>query len=175
MRELIIEENAFAVREIEITDASHFLKMCCLIDEETDNMLLEPLERKTTIEEQQSIIKQFRDAPNHMIFVAEADGEMIGFLVAKGGQLRRNYHVASVVVGVIRRMWRKGVGLSLLDAAKQWAVLNGLHRLELTVRTENQPAISLYRQCGFVVEGERRHSLFVNGKYVDELYMALLI
>jgi RimJ/RimL family protein N-acetyltransferase len=38
----------------------------------------------------------------------------------------------------------------------------------------NERALALYRRCGFEVEGTRRHSLLVDGRYVDELLLANL-
>jgi RimJ/RimL family protein N-acetyltransferase len=49
-----------------------------------------------------------------------------------------------------------------------------LRRVELTVHTTNQRAIAAYKRCGFQVEGVRRSSLLVDGKYVDEYLMAVI-
>ena len=50
-----------------------------------------------------------------------------------------------------------------------------MHRLELTVSTMNHRAISLYEKVGFAREGVKRHSLNIEGRYVDELYMSKLV
>ena len=39
----------------------------------------------------------------------------------------------------------------------------------------NERALGLYTKMGFQVEGERRHALWVGGKYVDERFMAKLL
>ncbi|RME41865.1 MAG: GNAT family N-acetyltransferase, partial [Caldilineae bacterium] len=56
-----------------------------------------------------------------------------------------------------------------IDLADNW--LN-LRRLELTVYTDNEPAIRLYRKFGFEVEGTHRAYAFRDGVYVDTLAMA---
>jgi RimJ/RimL family protein N-acetyltransferase len=38
----------------------------------------------------------------------------------------------------------------------------------------NQPAQELYQRMGFTIEGRCRECLAVDGRLVDELYMALL-
>lgn len=43
----------------------------------------------------------------------------------------------------------------------------GLHRIYLTVLADNIAAIKLYEKCGFVLEGELRDHLFLNGRYVS--------
>jgi RimJ/RimL family protein N-acetyltransferase len=55
-----------------------------------------------------------------------------------------------------------------------WSRLAGVIRVELTVHTANEPAVSLYRKFGFQVEGTRRHSLRVDGRVVDEYLMSVI-
>lgn len=169
------ESRLLLVREIEAKDAAQFLELNRQIDLETTNMLLEPQERKTTLEEQESIIDRFQNSKNNVIFVAVSDGEIVGFSVARGGDFIRNRQTASVVIGVRRSWWGQGVGASLIDSLNHWAGKNCMHRLELTVRADNSRAISLYKRKGFVTEGRRIGSLFVDDKYVDEYYMAMLM
>lgn len=175
MEEQISVKSELVVREIEQKDAGRFLELCRQIDRETKNMLLEPQERTTTLEDQQAFIKKVRATPNQAILTAEVGGDLVGFLVVMGGEFNRNQHTASVVMGVLKSWWRQGIGASLLDSVRQWAVENRVHRLELTVRADNTGALSLYKSKGFFEEGRRRHSLCVDGNYVDEFYMAMLV
>jgi len=167
--------DSIVIREIHSEDASRFLSLCQQIDKETKYMMLEPDERQTSLEEQQAIIEQFRSSPNKTMLVAELKNHVIGFIVAIGGAFRRNRHCASVVIGIQKVWWGKGIGGRFLDTIQQWAEENCLHRLELTVRTENKRALALYERKGFIVEGVKRDSLCVDGAYVDECYMAKLI
>ena len=50
----------------------------------------------------------------------------------------------------------------------------GLHRIALTVRTDNERAIRTYRSCGFQEEGIAREAAFIEGRFVDLLCMAIL-
>ncbi len=56
-----------------------------------------------------------------------------------------------------------------MDLADRW--LN-LCRLELTVYTDNEPAIKLYRKFAFEVEGTLRKYSFREGVFVDAHMMA---
>jgi RimJ/RimL family protein N-acetyltransferase len=56
-----------------------------------------------------------------------------------------------------------------------WAHRHRVHRLELTVMAHNAAAVALYEKAGFVIEGTRRHSMLIDGSYVDEYYMAKLL
>lgn len=76
----------------------------------------------------------------------------------------------------VHEQWQgRGVGTALLaaaiDLADNW--LN-LLRLELTVYTDNEAAIHLYRKSGFETEGTLRHYAFRDGVLVDAYAMARL-
>ncbi|UJP34729.1 GNAT family N-acetyltransferase [Aeromonas veronii] len=98
--------------------------------------------------------------------VAEVDG-----LLVESNPRRK--HVACIGMGVRDDWAGKGVGSALmaaaLDLADNW--LN-LHRIELTVYTDNEAAQALYRKFGFTEEGLARDYALRQGRYVDALYMA---
>jgi Acetyltransferase (GNAT) family len=77
--------------------------------------------------------------------------------------------------GVVAQASGKGVGAALLTRARDWAAGHGLHRLELTVMAHNHQVADLYRRMGFSIEGRRSQCLFVDGRFIDELYMAALL
>jgi len=58
---------------------------------------------------------------------------------------------------------------------ERWAKKNNLHRLELTVMAHNEAALALYKKMGFEIEGRKKHTLFINGSFVDEYCMAKLL
>lgn len=63
----------------------------------------------------------------------------------------------------------------MIEDTVRWAPGAGVRRLELTVHTTNLRAIAVYLRAGFEVEGRRRSSLFVEGRYVDEYLMSRLV
>lgn len=163
------------IRSIKESDAEGFLSLCRQLDQETQLMLLEPDERQTTLEEQREHIRAILGSSNQNIFVAENDGQLVGYLAASGGSFRRNRHSAYIVIGILQAFTGRGLGTRLFAELERWAQAHKIHRLELTVMTHNERAIRLYKKAGFEVEGVRKHSLWVNGAYVDEYYMAKLL
>lgn len=79
-----------------------------------------------------------------------------------------------MVIGVLAAASGQGAGSGLLRELERWAPAHGIHRLELTVMARNHWA-RLYERMGFAVEGRRRQCLLVDGRLVDELYMAKLL
>lgn len=164
------------IREIKESDAAAYLALCRRLDRESSNMLLEPEERTISEEGQLERIRAGLKDGRSTLLVAEDDrGELAGYLALKGSRLKRIRHVAYLVIGVLKRYHRQGIGTALFQAAESWARLRNIHRLELTVRADNEAAQGLYRKAGFSEEGVRRQALYVAGRYVDELYMSRLL
>jgi RimJ/RimL family protein N-acetyltransferase len=163
------------IRPIREADARAFLELSNALDAESDFRLLEPGERRTTVQEEREIIRRVQESANDAILVAEAEGRLVGYAAALGGKHRRHQHVAVVVVSVLERYWGQGIGTELLEALEVWAREHTAHRLELTVRVDNDRAIGLYQKMGFKVEGRKRDALRVGDRYVDEFWMAKLI
>jgi len=73
--------------------------------------------------------------------------------------------------------WRQGHGERLLRALLAWAgAESGAHKIELLVRSENEPAVALYRKLGFAEEGRLKHRVRLrSGRYIDDITMALFL
>jgi len=163
------------IRTICEDDAEQFLSLCTQLDLETQFMLLEPGERKTTLEEQRTQIETLLRQENQTIFVAEQDDQLVGYLAASGGTFKRTRHSAYLVIGVLQAFRGQGIGTQLFQKLEEWAKQQHIHRLELTVMTHNTAGIALYKKQGFAIEGTKRHSLLIHGQCIDEFYMAKLL
>ncbi len=163
------------IRKITEEDAGAFLDMCRAMDSETKFMMLEPGESITSLDEQHDRIRSLSGRDNAIILVAEVEGELVGYIFADGGRYHRNRHSAHIVIGIRAAYTGQGIGGQLFQALFTWASLQGLTRLELTVMAHNQHGVHLYQKMGFEVEGLQRHSLRVDGQYVDEYAMSKLL
>jgi L-phenylalanine/L-methionine N-acetyltransferase len=76
-------------------------------------------------------------------------------------------------ISVAQAAQGQGVGSALMtalcDYADRW--LNTL-RIELTVYTDNEVALRLYRRFGFEIEGRFKGYAMRDGRYVDAYAMA---
>lgn len=158
-----------------MNDAEAFLALSKKLDEETKFMMLEPGERDLSVERQSERIQGFIETHNHKLLVVDSGSELVGYISAIGGAYRRNFHKAHVILGILQSYAGKGVGTRLFRQLENWAKDNNLHRLELMVMTHNERAIALYKKIGFSIEGEIKHSLFIDGEYVDEFSMFKII
>lgn len=159
------------IRRCEINDADNMLKMLLELDKETEYMLFEADERPNDINRVKAMINQSINGDN-LLLIATEDDNIIGFLSAQRGIIRKIKHTAYIVVGIREKFRGKGIGKKLFCELYLWAKENNISRLELTVMCPNSMAKQLYEKNGFEVEGTKRNSIFMNGKYIDEYYMS---
>ena len=163
------------IRQIKESDAEEFLSLCRTVDAETPFMMFEPGERPTKMQEQRDEIRDILSRENQTIFVAENNGQLIGYLTACGGRYKRNKQAVYIITGILRGFTSQGIGTRLFQEMERWAREKEIHRLELTVVVHNKAALALYRKMGFEIEGRKKHSLLINNCYVDEYLMAKLL
>ena len=69
----------------------------------------------------------------------------------------------------------KGVGEFAAQRMLQHAFSDlNLRRVSLTVISNNERALYLYKKIGFVEEGRLRQAIYKSGKYIDLIQMAIL-
>ncbi len=163
------------IRQIQPGDGEKFLALNLALDNETRFMMLEPDERDDSVEFQAQQIQAILASPNSMIFVADAGEQLAGYIALFGGRFRRIRHSAHIVIGILKEYRGRGLGSKLMKAALDWAKTSNITRLELTVVEDNKAAISLYKKHDFKEEGRKINSLLIDGKYINEIYMAKIV
>lgn len=109
--------------------------------------------------------------------VAEHAGVIVGHALLEPLGLAVTSHVVRLTIAVHEGHQRRGVGRLLMNELLAWARSNPhVEKVELQVRSSNEPAIALYRSLGFVEEGRKTKRLKLGpGAYLDDVYMALWV
>lgn len=162
------------IREVRLDDAKEFMEMQLKIDDETRFMLFEPGERKTSEEKVKSILSDKIDSGS-LVLVIEDQEKLVGFLSAQRGFAKRTRHSAYIVCGIQEAYCSKGLGSKMFKKLEEWAVKNGVTKLELTVMLPNRAGLALYQKMGFKIEGTKEKSCIIDGEYVDEYYMGKVL
>jgi len=118
--------------------------------------------------------KQGGDNPErNAAFAVEVDGTLVGRAGLFGfDPLSRSCEVGLFFAAEHRG---KGYGREVLRLLVDFAFRQrNMHRVYLTTLATNEPALRCYAASGFVEEGRKRESAWVDGAYVDEVLMSVL-
>ena len=163
------------IRQALPADAAGVLALLERLYAETTFLLYEPGEMNVSVETYAKRMADGVEKQNWVMFIAEDGDELIGVAFGSRGHAKRTVHSFMFGLGVLKAHWRRGIGEGLIANVEAWAGEHNIHRIELTVRTTNTRALSLYDRLGFERGGLKRHSQRVDGHYVDEYLMSKLI
>lgn len=160
------------IRRVQKSDAAQLLTLFSTLDNETAYMFFNDEERALSLKEQQRKNNLFAISDHNVMFVAEYQQQLIGFV--RGVHEDDNYHPQSlhIVIGVIKAAWKQGVGNALMQTLEQWARSKDYHYLELSVMDINQAALILYQKCGFSEDDVLTEPMLVEDKIVREIQMS---
>lgn len=114
-------------------------------------------------------------AENVSQFVALDGTRVVGWADIFPGRAPATKHCGSLGMGVIAEYRKQGIGERLLVACVEKAQRNGISRIALHVRTDNQNAIGLYKKIGFQTEAVMTDYMLIDGTYYDALLMSLIV
>lgn len=113
------------------------------------------------------------DGIRNVLFVAVADGEVIGAADCHGGNFPKDRHVGGIGIA-IQDGWREaGLGRRMMERVLEWMRARKFAKAELAVFATNHRARRLYESLGFEEEGNRRNHVRIRGAYVDEILMGM--
>ena len=125
--------------------------------------------------EERRYLRAIARHPHAAVYVAEADGVVVGRLSLARDPHPASAHVADLGLMVAAAHRRRGIGRALLEAAVAWARRAGVRKLELHVFPHNEAALTLYEGFGFEREGVRKGHYERGGTDLDAVLMALRV
>ncbi|MEV6595548.1 GNAT family protein [Actinoplanes sp. NPDC051346] len=103
-----------------------------------------------------------------------ADATLIGLVRLHGAEPETGIAELDIYLGE-KGHWGKGLGTDAMRTACRYGFEKmRLHKITLTVVTENEAAHHLYRKIGFVDEGRLRQVFRRDGRWLDKFTMGLL-
>ena len=108
-----------------------------------------------------------------LILVAHVDGALVGWVTLVRSKREFMRHTAEFGMGVVQGYRAIGIGTALIAWTLRYAAEQGIEKVNLGVRANNERAMALYRKFGFAVEGCRvRDIKDAQGQYHDTIEMA---
>ena len=121
-------------------------------------------------------IQELSNNPKGLYVVAMSnDGDIIGHALLDPMGLQSISHIVRLTIVLHPGFEGKGTGKTLVQHLVRWAkAADGIEKIELLVRANNERATALYKKFGFVEEGRLRKRIKTSdGKYIDDVSMAL--
>ena len=163
------------VREITSADRVAYRQLRETLDKESPMWGAGAGEREHLDDHAARQFDQLLEKPTSTIFVAEKQTALTGFLALDTSPWQSLARTTELMVGVLSAYQGLGIASQLFECAQLWAADKGIHRIELVVLSHNLSAIGLYKKLGYVEEGVRKQSSYLESQFVDEIYMAKLL
>ena len=119
-------------------------------------------------------IQKLEDRTKEIIFGIEtSDGQLIGLMGVHNINWRDRTASTGALIGE-KEYWGKGYGseAKMLKLKYAFDVLN-LRKICSTCIAFNERALRYQQKCGYQVEGRRKNQHFADGKYWDEILLAV--
>jgi phosphinothricin acetyltransferase len=128
-----------------------------------------------TLEQQESILESKIQA-GFPVIVAENNGEVVGFGMYSEFRFREAYKfTVEHSVYVHQNSQGLGIGKELLNELIQLAKKQGLHTMIGVIDAENQNSIDFHHQFGFKTVGIIKESGFKFGRWLDSVFVQLIL
>lgn len=142
---------------------------------ETDFLLSYPDENSFDPEQEAQFLEEKMKSANEIEIIALVDDKVVGTAgIEAVGAKYKVRHRAELGISILREYWGLGLGRALTEACIRCARDAGYLQLELNVVAENERAVALYRNVGFVEFG--RNPIGFNSRtngFQELIYMLL--
>jgi RimJ/RimL family protein N-acetyltransferase len=163
------------IRKARPEDAGEILACLQKISQETEFLSMGIEGPRYTLEEQRAFLVSAQNDPGSLYLIAFRDEQVVGLLSFSAGKRKRISHAGEFTLAILQDWGGMGIGKAMLHRLISWSHANGIHKINLEVRTENKRAVDLYLSCGFIIEGLITRTVFYNGGYHDSYAMGLIV
>ncbi|MFC4542038.1 GNAT family N-acetyltransferase [Halosolutus amylolyticus] len=124
------------------------------------------------IDHEETLLRH-NELESRMFFVATVDDEVVGWVHLHAPELEKLAHTAELTVGVLEGYRGHGIGSHLLARGLEWAGSNGFEKVYQSVPSTNEEAIEFLEEHDWETEAVREDHYKLDGRYVDEVMMAV--
>lgn len=157
-------------------DAEKIVDFYNYVGGETSYLSFEKDEYPMNVKEQEENIRSLEGKKASIMLLAMDGEEIAGIATINSSVKIKARHDGELGIVVAKKYQGQGIGTELIRQLIQWAKGNGVTtRLSLDTRADNVKAVELYMKFGFVVEGCRRNSTLLDGKYYDLYVMGMML
>lgn len=163
-------------RRAQESDAEKIVDFYNFVGGETSYLSFEKDEYPMNVDEQREEIVSLKDKKASIMLLAMDGDEITGIATIHSSAKIKARHDGELGIVVAKKYQGQGIGTELIRQLIEWAKGNGVTtRISLDTRADNVKAVELYMKFGFIVEGCRKNSTLLDGKYYDLYVMGMMI
>lgn len=163
-------------RRAQESDAEKIVDFYNFVGGETSYLSFEKDEYPMNVKEQEEEIRSLEGKKASIMLLAMDGEEIAGIATIHSSAKIKARHDGELGIVVAKKYQGQGIGTELIRQLIDWAKGNGVTtRISLDTRADNVKAVELYMKFGFVVEGCRRNSTLLDGKYYDLYVMGMML
>ncbi|MDR3190866.1 MAG: GNAT family N-acetyltransferase [Lactobacillaceae bacterium] len=106
--------------------------------------------------------------------LATQQATVLGVLEFRRGEAFRA-HTLSMGIVISEQARNQGLGKQLINWLKAYAKEHQIIKINLRVLGTNPGAIRFYQRNGFEIEGTLQQQFYLNGQFVDDIFMTFFI
>jgi RimJ/RimL family protein N-acetyltransferase len=173
--EVDLAEGVLAVSPASAADAPALVEHALQVAGESDFLTAGSGERRMTPALQSAFLDRLQTRGLGFVLKGELRGRMVAVLSVVRPEQPRLHHRADLGLTVRSDYWGRGIGRSMVGLGIRLARSQGVRKLNLTVRADNQRALRLYHSMGFEPEGTSARALRVGRRFFAEVSMGLCL
>ncbi|WMJ89873.1 GNAT family N-acetyltransferase [Anaerocolumna sp. MB42-C2] len=157
-------------------DAEAIIEYLNIIGGESDNLLFGKGEFNLSVKQEQSFISGINNSANSIMLLGKVNGEIVSVSSLSGYSKARIAHRGEIAISVKKSFWGQGFGTAMMkELIKFGKETAKLEVIQLEVKSDNEKAIHLYENLGFVKIGTYKKFFKINNKYYDAYLMNLYL
>lgn len=170
---LTLNGHEILLRNAKNEDAQMLIDYLRIVCGETRFLMMEADEVKLTEEQEIKFIEEHNRASRDLLILVFVDGEYAGnFSYEANSSSRKNAHRAGMGIALFQKFTGMGLGRVLMDRIIKYANESGFEQMELTVVSNNERALRLYKSFGFEECGRLPNAnKYDDGTYSDDIFM----
>lgn len=163
-------------RRAQESDAEKIVNFYNFVGGETSYLSFEKDEYPMNVKEQEEELRSLENKKTSIMLLAMDGDEITGIATINSSAKIKARHDGELGIVVAKKYQGQGIGTELIRQLIEWAKGNGVTtRISLDTRADNVKAVELYMKFGFIVEGCRKNSTLLNGKYYDLYVMGMML
>lgn len=172
MKGPILKGGKIILKPVNIKEAANYVKW--FTDKEVTQFLSMDGKGLTLKKEKDLLRKSLVDKTRIIWGIYTKGGKHIGSTGLNHIDEKNKKVVWGITIGD-KSHWGQGLGTDVLKTILKYAFKKmKVNRFELGVFKFNKRGMRCYEKCGLKFEGIKKGSIYKNGKYIDEIVMAIL-